>query len=91
VLAVALLAVLAISVETTIVNVALPTLNATLGSSTRGLEWMIDVYNLAFAALVLAGGTIGDKYGRCGTADWRAGLVRDHGLSAREIWQAQPF
>ncbi len=64
VLAVVLVASLAINVETTIVNVALPTLNSELGASTRGLQWIVDSYNLAFAALVLAGGTIGDKYGR---------------------------
>lgn len=72
-LAVVLVASLAINVETTIVNVALPTLNSALGASTRGLQWIVDAYNLAFAALVLAGGTIGDKFGRRGTLI--AGLV----------------
>ncbi|TGD90486.1 MFS transporter [Mycolicibacterium sp. CH28] len=67
VLAVVLVAALAINVETTIVNVALPTLNSTLGASTRALQWIVDAYNLAFAALVLAGGTVGDKIGRRGT------------------------
>ena len=73
ILVVVLVAALAINVETTIVNVALPTLNSTLGASTRGLQWIVDAYNLAFAALVLAGGTIGDKFGRRGTLI--AGLV----------------
>lgn len=73
VLAVVLVASLAINVETTIVNVALPTLNSALGASTRGLQWIVDAYNLAFAALVLAGGTIGDKFGRRGTLI--AGLI----------------
>ena len=73
VLAVVLVAALAINVETTIVNVALPTLNAELGASTRGLQWIVDSYNLAFAALVLAGGTVGDKFGRRGTLI--AGLI----------------
>jgi EmrB/QacA subfamily drug resistance transporter len=67
VLSVVLVAALAINVETTIVNVALPTLNSALGASTRGLQWIVDAYNLAFAALVLAGGTVGDKFGRRGT------------------------
>ncbi len=67
VLSVVLVAALAINVETTIVNVALPTLNTELGASTRGLQWIVDAYNLAFAALVLAGGTVGDKFGRRGT------------------------
>lgn len=67
ILTVVLIAALAINVETTIVNVALPTLNSELGASTRGLQWIVDAYNLAFAALVLAGGTVGDKFGRRGT------------------------
>ncbi len=67
VLTVVLVAALVINVETTIVNVALPTLNSALGASTRGLQWIVDAYNLAFAALVLAGGTVGDKFGRRGT------------------------
>jgi EmrB/QacA subfamily drug resistance transporter len=66
ILTVVLVAALAINVETTIVNVALPTLNSALGASTRGLQWIVDAYNLAFAALVLAGGTVGDKFGRRG-------------------------
>ena len=73
VLIVVLVAALAINVETTVVNVALPTLNSELGASTRGLQWIVDAYNLAFAALVLAGGTVGDKFGRRGTLI--AGLV----------------
>ena len=67
VLSVVLVAALAINVETTIVNVALPTLNSALDASTRGLQWIVDAYNLAFAALVLAGGTVGDQFGRRGT------------------------
>lgn len=67
VLAVVLIASLSINIETTIVNVALPTLNSALGASTRSLQWIVDAYNLAFAALVLAGGTLGDKFGRRGT------------------------
>ena len=67
ILTVVLVASLAINVETTIVNVALPTLSSDLGASTRGLQWIVDAYNLAFAALVLAGGTVGDKFGRRGT------------------------
>ena len=67
ILVVVLVAALAINVETTIVNVALPTLNSALGASTRGLQWIVDAYNLAFAALVLAGGTVSDKFGRRGT------------------------
>src|ERR1700722_14426486 len=64
VLAVVLVAAFAINLDTTIVNVALPTLNVLLGAGTPSLQWVVDAYNLAFAALVLAGGNIGDRYGR---------------------------
>jgi EmrB/QacA subfamily drug resistance transporter len=64
VLVVVLLAAYAINLDTTIVNVALPTLNLRLGAGTSSLQWVVDGYSLAFAALVLAGGNIGDRYGR---------------------------
>jgi EmrB/QacA subfamily drug resistance transporter len=64
ILAVVLVAAYAINLDTTIVNVALPTLGVRLGAGTSSLQWVVDGYNLAFAALVLAGGNIGDRYGR---------------------------
>ncbi len=57
-------AVFAINLDTTIVNLALPTLVRQLGASTRDLQWIVDGYNLSFAALVLAGGALGDRLGR---------------------------
>lgn len=57
-------AVLAINLDTTIVNVALPTLSTELDAGTRMLQWIVDGYNLAFAALVLAMGSFSDKLGR---------------------------
>lgn len=47
------LSVLAINIDTTVVNVAIPTLGRELDASTRDLLWIVDGYNLAFAALVL--------------------------------------
>jgi EmrB/QacA subfamily drug resistance transporter len=61
-----LLAAFAINVDTTIVNVALPTLVRELHASTTELEWIVDAYNLVFAALVLASGNLGDRVGRKG-------------------------
>jgi EmrB/QacA subfamily drug resistance transporter len=57
-------AVLAINLDTTIVNVALPSISGELHTGTRGLQWVVDGYNLAFAALVLAAGSLSDRYGR---------------------------
>ena len=42
-------AVLAINLDTTIVNVALPTISDELDAGTRQLQWIVDGYNLAFA------------------------------------------
>jgi len=64
VLATVCLAVFAINLDTTIVNVALPELARQLGATTRDLQWIVDGYNLAFAALVLIAGSIGDRFGR---------------------------
>src|ERR671939_2248044 len=64
ILASACLAAFAINIDTTVVNVALPSLTRELGAGTRDLQWIVDGYNLAFAALVLAAGSLGDRYGR---------------------------
>jgi EmrB/QacA subfamily drug resistance transporter len=61
-----LLAAFAINLDTTIVNVALPTLVKDLHASTSQLEWIVDAYSLAFAALVLAAGNFSDRLGRKG-------------------------
>jgi EmrB/QacA subfamily drug resistance transporter len=66
ILASLLLAAFAINLDTTIVNVALPTLVRELDASTIQLEWIVDAYNLVFAALVLAAGNLGDRVGRKG-------------------------
>jgi len=57
-------AVLAINLDVTIVNVALPSMARELDAGTRGLQWIVDGYNLAFAGLVLAAGSLSDRYGR---------------------------
>src|ERR1700757_3711871 len=61
-----LLAALAINLDTTIVNVALPTLVRELHASNAQLQWVVDAYNLLFAASVLAAGSLSDRFGRKG-------------------------
>jgi EmrB/QacA subfamily drug resistance transporter len=61
-----LLAAFVINLDITIVNVALPTLVRELHASNSQLEWVVDAYNLLFAALLLAGGSLGDRLGRKG-------------------------
>ena len=48
----------------TVVNVALPAIDRTLHAGLSGLQWIIDGYTLALAALLLLGGSLGDRYGR---------------------------
>ena len=61
-----LLAAFAINLDTTIVNVALPTLVRELHASNSQLQWIVDAYNLVFAALLLACGSLSDRFGRKG-------------------------
>src|SRR5690349_15521744 len=48
----------------TIVNVAAPTVRASLHASASALQWIIGGYALAFAAGMIAGARLGDRYGR---------------------------
>ena len=66
VLASLLLASFAINLDTTIVNVALPSLVRELHATTTQLQWVVDAYNLVFAALLLASGSLSDRLGRKG-------------------------
>jgi DHA2 family methylenomycin A resistance protein-like MFS transporter len=52
-----------ILLDVTVINVALPEIGHGLRSSVSGLQWIVDGYALALAALLLAGGTIGDLRG----------------------------
>ncbi|MFF7146182.1 MFS transporter [Streptomyces nodosus] len=63
-LAVTLLAVLMDMVDATVINVALPSLREDLHASSTQLEWSVAGYTLAFAAGMIAGGRLGDRYGR---------------------------
>ena len=60
------LAAFTINLDTTIVNIALPSLVRQLDASTQELQWVVDAYTLTFAALVLAAGSLSDRYGRKG-------------------------
>src|SRR4051794_5066691 len=60
------LAAFIISLDVTIVNVALPSLVRQTGATTTGLQWVVDAYNLVFAALVLVAGSMSDRLGRKG-------------------------
>src|SRR5579859_2771685 len=61
-----LLAAFVINLDTTIVNVALPTLVRELHASTSQLQWVVDAFNLLFAGSVLVAGSLSDRFGRKG-------------------------
>ena len=48
----------------TAVNVALPAISRDLDASVRGLQWILDGYLVTLSALLLLGGSVGDRYGR---------------------------
>ncbi|NTZ09531.1 MFS transporter [Burkholderia metallica] len=49
--------------DASIVNVALTDIAHTFGSRVAGLQWIVNAYTLAFASLLLTGGTLGDRLG----------------------------
>jgi EmrB/QacA subfamily drug resistance transporter len=51
-------------IDGTVVNVALPSLQAELNASIIDVQWVIEAYSLLLAALLLVGGSLGDHYGR---------------------------
>jgi EmrB/QacA subfamily drug resistance transporter len=65
-LALLCLSVCVIVMDGTIVNIALPTLLRELGVGTtiRQLQWIVDAYILVFAGLLMAAGSLGDRFGR---------------------------
>lgn len=58
------LAQLMVVLDTTVVNIALPTAQADLGFSDNDRQWVVTAYALAFGALLLLGGRLGDIVGR---------------------------
>jgi EmrB/QacA subfamily drug resistance transporter len=53
-----------IMLDNTVVNVALPSIQRSLHSSTASLEWTVNAYTLTFAVLLVTGGRLGDLFGR---------------------------
>ncbi|GAA3821215.1 hypothetical protein GCM10022380_45320 [Amycolatopsis tucumanensis] len=66
-LAVVGLAQLLVIIDTTIVNIALPTAQADLGMSDVARQWAITAYTLTFGGLLLLGGRLADRLGRKNT------------------------
>jgi EmrB/QacA subfamily drug resistance transporter len=51
-------------IDGTAVNVALPALQRDLGATVAGVQWIVEAYALFLSALLLVGGSLGDRFGR---------------------------
>ena len=58
------LSLLIVSMDATIVNVAIPNIRADLHASSSQLQWVIDIYTLVLASLLLLSGATADRFGR---------------------------
>jgi EmrB/QacA subfamily drug resistance transporter len=58
------MSLLIVSIDNTIMNVALPTIRDELDASSSQLQWIVDGYLLVFAVLLLIAGSLGDRFGR---------------------------
>ena len=70
---------LIVTLDSTVLNVALPTLVRDLGATSTDLQWIVDAYVLVFAGLLLVSGSVADRFGRKWT--FIAGLVAFAGCS----------
>jgi EmrB/QacA subfamily drug resistance transporter len=80
VLAICCMSLLIVGLDVTILNVALPSIQRDLHTSTSGLQWTIDAYTLVLAALLMLSGSTADRIGRkrvfmTGLAVFTAGSV----------------
>ncbi|MEZ0342065.1 MFS transporter [Mycobacterium sp. pV006] len=58
------LSLLIVSMDATIVNVAIPAIRADLHATPSQLQWVIDIYTLVLASLLILAGATGDRFGR---------------------------
>ncbi|MFD5747547.1 MFS transporter [Streptomyces sp. NPDC127033] len=64
VLAICCMSLLIVSLDNTILNVALPSVQRDLGASVSGMQWTIDAYTLVLASLLMLAGSTADRIGR---------------------------
>ena len=60
--------------DSSVVNVALPTLQSTFHATSSSIQWVVQAYALFGAALLLLGGAVGDRYGRRRAFMWGVAL-----------------
>src|SRR5437588_2007759 len=64
VLGICCMSLLIVGLDTTIVNVALPSIHGSLHASVAGLQWTIDAFTLVLASLLILAGSTADRLGR---------------------------
>ena len=64
ILGICCLSLLMVSMDVTIVNVALPSIRHDLAASISGLQWVIDAYTMVVASLLMLAGSMADRFGR---------------------------
>lgn len=64
VLAICCTSLFVVGLDTTIVNVALPSIGEGFHVGTRGLEWVVNAYTLVLASLLISSGAVADRFGR---------------------------
>lgn len=64
ILAICCTSLFVVGLDTTIVNVALPTIGEGFRVGTRGLEWVVNAYTLVLASLLISSGAVADRFGR---------------------------
>src|ERR1700761_6725766 len=64
ILAICCLSLLIVSMDATIVNVALPAIRRNFSATTSGLQWVVDAYTLVVSSVILLSGSLADRFGR---------------------------
>jgi EmrB/QacA subfamily drug resistance transporter len=79
---------LLVSLDNTILNVAIPSIVRSVHATSSELQWMVDAYAIVFAGLLLTLGALGDRVGR--KRVFMAGLVVFGAGSALAAWSVSP-
>ncbi len=74
ILAICCLSLFVVGIDTTAVNVALPSIRSDLGASVAQLQWVVDAYTLTLASLLLLAGSSADRLGRARVFRWGLAL-----------------
>ncbi|NUS06363.1 MAG: MFS transporter, partial [Nonomuraea sp.] len=89
VLVVLCLSLLVLTVDGTVLNLAIPSLITELGATPSDIQWILDAYVLVFAGLLLTAGSLSDRYGR--RRFLVIGLALFGGASLLAVLAAEPW